>query len=80
MCPTGKCANEISTICDKDIEQGEGRIASCISDAISELEAGTPGELFAGSLNLTFTPCTRFSSNPGSDPSGQPPYLHRWID
>ena len=39
----GKCEQEIAKICDKDLEQGEGRLAACISDAITDGEAGTEG-------------------------------------
>ena len=40
---SGKCEKEIQTICDKDIEQGEARLASCIGDAIAESESGAEG-------------------------------------
>ena len=34
---TGKCEKEIDKICD-EVEQGESRLADCLSDAIAEAE------------------------------------------
>eukprot|EP00955_Chlamydomonas_euryale_P098261 365130-Chlamydomonas_euryale.AAC.12 len=54
-CPThaapGKCKNEISTECG-DVEQGEGKLADCLSDAISEMEGGGQGGLPAAAIML----------------------------
>lgn len=38
MRTAGKCKAEVEKICD-DVEQGEGKLADCISDAIAESEA-----------------------------------------
>ncbi|KAG1656262.1 hypothetical protein FOA52_011910 [Chlamydomonas sp. UWO 241] len=35
----GKCAKEVKTYCD-DVDEGEGKLADCISDAIAEGETG----------------------------------------
>lgn len=40
-CPAGKCEKEIEKYC-KDTDEGEGKLADCISDAITESENADP--------------------------------------
>lgn len=46
MFDTGECEKEIKELCS-DIEQGDGELAECMSDAIAEVEnaegGGCPG-------------------------------------
>lgn len=39
----GKCEKEIAKLCD-DVDEGEGKLADCMSDAIAESELGADGE------------------------------------
>lgn len=41
MC-AGKCKAEIKQYCD-DVEEGESKLADCISDSITESESGAEG-------------------------------------
>jgi hypothetical protein len=43
MVHAGPCESEINDLCD-DLEQGEAKLAECISDAITESEGGAEGE------------------------------------
>ena len=62
----GPCEKEIEELCE-DLEQGEGKLAECISDAITESEGGADGEE-AASMLRPFLP-SPFSAYPYSLPS-----------
>lgn len=44
LCHTcaGECETEVEKLC-KDVEQGEGKLAECLSSAIAESESGAEG-------------------------------------
>ncbi len=43
MCPSGNCVNELASYC-VGITAGEGQLADCISDKITESETGNSEE------------------------------------
>ncbi len=80
MSPAGKCTKEIDAYC-KDVGLGEGKVADCLSDQITEQDTASPKEgegISADCREDVFNFKIERSTNINKNiPLGEPQYMAR---